>query len=148
MPGPLTCLADLLCRHPGHRWHAEVQRKRARQATGTCIADGRHNHLDRHAFLLAALWQNSWVKERTTDEAAARISTKAIVGPAARGNAASRSECSEVLPNKDKMTNCYRRPALFRFVEHVLMLGIAECESPLPGTVANNKFKSIVGGID
>jgi hypothetical protein len=38
-----------------------------------------------------ALWQNSWVKERTTDKAAARKSTKAIVGPAARGNAASAS---------------------------------------------------------
>jgi rhamnosyltransferase subunit B len=38
-----------------------------------------------------ALWQNSWVKERTTDEAAARKSTKAIVGPAARGNVASAS---------------------------------------------------------
>ena len=31
-----------------------------------------------------ALWHNSWVKKRTTDEAAARKSTKAIVGPAAR----------------------------------------------------------------
>ena len=38
-----------------------------------------------------ALWQNSWVKERPTDEAAAKKSTKAIVGPAARGNAASAS---------------------------------------------------------
>jgi hypothetical protein len=38
-----------------------------------------------------ALWQNSWVEEGTTDEASGRKITKAIVGPAARGNAASAS---------------------------------------------------------